>query len=150
MAIDIYKVLGRCIRVGRVSSVDMADASVRVTFLDHDGIVSAPLKVLMRGCKSAKDFWMPDVDDQVLCLFVADSGGKGSGAGYVLGTIYSTIDAPPGGGSRVLNVPDDLVINCGSLNVNANGGDVTVNGISLVNHTHGGVSSGGSNTGKPQ
>ena len=76
--------------------------------------------------------------------------GKGSGAGYVLGTIYSTVDTPPGGGSRVLNVPDDLVINCGSLKVNAGGGDVMVNGISLVSHVHGGVSSGGSNTGKPQ
>ena len=112
MATDIYKVLARCIRVGRVSSVDTADASVRVTFPDHDNIVSAPLKVLMRGCKSTKDFWMPAVDDQVLCLFVAD--------------------------------------NCGSLKVNAGGGDVTVNGISLVSHVHGGVSSGGSNTGKPQ
>lgn len=150
MATDIYKVLARCIRVGRVSSVDTADASVRVTFPDHDDIVSAPLKVLMRGCKSTKDFWMPAVDDQVLCLFIADSGGKGSGAGYVLGTIYSTVDAPPGGGSRVLNVPDDLVINCGSLKVNAGGGDITVNGISLVNHVHGGVSSGGSKTAKPQ
>lgn len=104
----------------------------------------------MRGCKSTKDFWMPAVDDQAICLFVADSGGKGIGAGYVLGTIYSTVDTPPGGGSRVLNVPDDLVINCGSLKVNAGGGDVTVNGISLVSHVHGGVSSGGSNTGKPQ
>ena len=150
MDTNAYKALSRCIRVGRVSSVDAADASVRVTFPDRDDMVSAPLKVLMRGCKSAKDFWMPAVDDQVLCLFVADSGGKGSGAGYVLGTIYSTVDTPPGGGSRVLNVPDDLVINCGSLKVNAGGGDVMVNGISLVSHVHGGVSSGGSNTGKPQ
>ena len=55
MATDIYKVLARCIRVGRVSSVDTANASARVTFPDHDDIVSAPLKVLMRGCKSAKD-----------------------------------------------------------------------------------------------
>lgn len=47
-------------------------------------------------------------------------------------------------------MPDDLVINCGSLAVNAGGGDVTVNGISLVNHTHGGVTPGGSSTGKPQ
>jgi len=86
----------------------------------------------------------------VLCLFTANGGGKGAGAGYVIGTIYNTVDAPPPGGTRVLSVPDDLVINCGSLAVNAGGGDVTVNGISLVNHTHGGVTPGGSSTGKPQ
>lgn len=153
MAIDdriILKLLARCIRVGRVSSVDTADVSARVTFPDHDDVVSPPLKIIMRGCKEAKDYWLPAVDDQVLCIYTADGGGKGTGAGYILGTIYSTIDAPPGGGSRVLNVPNDLHIHCGSLDITSESGDITVNGISLVNHTHGGVEPGGSNTGKPQ
>ena len=139
MDTNAYKALSRCIRVGRVSSVDAADASVRVTFPDRDDMVSAPLKVLMRGSKLTKDYWMPAVDDQVLCLYLPDSGGKGSGAGYVLGTIYSTVDTPPGGGSRVLNVPEDLVINCGKLAINSGAGDVVVNGVSLVKHTHGAV-----------
>ena len=149
MATDIYKLLSRCVRVGRVSSVDTADASVRVTFPDRDNIVSPPLKVVMRGCKEDKDYWMPAIDDQVLCLLIANGGGKGRGKGYMLGTIYSSVDPPPGGASRVLNIPGDMTINCGALTVNASGGDVTVNGISLVNHTHGGVESGGSKTGKP-
>lgn len=49
----------------------------------------------------------------------------------------------------------------GSINIVANGGinitgnvtvngDVTANGISLINHVHSGVEAGGSNTGKPQ
>lgn len=146
----IYRILSRMVRVGLVSTVNPSDATVRVVFPDHDNAVSPPLKVLMRGSKATKDFWMPVVDDLVLCVFTANGGGKGAGAGYVIGTIYNTVDAPPSGGTRVLNVPDDLVINCGSLKVNAGGGDVTVNGISLVSHVHGGVSSGGSNTGKPQ
>lgn len=33
---------------------------------------------------------------------------------------------------------------------NFSGGDLTVNGISLVHHTHGNVENGGGNTGQPQ
>ena len=50
----------------------------------------------------------------------------------------------------MLNVPEDLVINCGKLAINSGAGDVVVNGVSLVKHTHGGVTSGGGSTGKPQ
>ena len=41
----------------------------------------------------------------------------------------------------------------GGINITGNitvNGDVTANGISLINHVHSGVESGGSNTGKPQ
>ena len=146
----IYRILSRIVRVGLVSTVNPSDATVRVVFPDHDYVVSPPLKVIMRGSKAAKDFWMPVVDDLVLCLFTANGGGKGAGAGYVIGTIYNTVDALPSGGTRVLSVPDDLVINCGSLAVNAYVGDVTVNGISIVNHTHGGVTPGDISNGKRQ
>ena len=49
-------------------------------------------------------------------------------------------------GSITINAPTGLVIN-NSVTVN---GDVVASGISLVNHIHGGVESGGSTTSTPQ
>lgn len=73
----IYRILSRMVRVGLVSTVNPSDATVHVVFPDHDYAVSPPLKVIMRGSKATKDFWMPVVDDLVLCLFTANGGGKG-------------------------------------------------------------------------
>ncbi len=148
------KELAKFIVVGRVSSVHPEDATARVTFPAKDGKVSAPLSVLGRGSRSNKDYWMPDIDDQVLCIFAADVGGKGIGNGYILGTIFSSVDVPPASASatnRILETNGDLTISCGgTLSITSGSGDVTVNGISLVNHTHGGVTPGGGSTGKPQ
>ena len=40
-------------------------------------------------------------------------------------------------------------VDADTVNINGAGGDVKVGGISLVNHKHSGVESGGSNTGGP-
>ena len=50
----------------------------------------------------------------------------------------------------MLTVPGDMTLNVGgTLSINSSGGDVVVNGISLVHHVHGGVESGGSTTSGP-
>ena len=64
------------------------------------------------------------------------------------GTVFVEVAA---GGAITITSPQ-ITIN-GPVQVNGSitsTGDQTANGISQVNHTHGGVQSGGSNTGKPQ
>ena len=156
MAID----LSEYIFVGLVSSVDAAHGTAVVTRPDRDGRTTAALSVLQRGTKSSKDFWMPAIDDQVLCVLLPNTSGCGPSTGYIIGSVYSDVDTVPPGASdstRVLDHPGDvtmriggkLTITAGTLDIQG-GGDVVASGISLVSHVHGGVQSGGSTTGGPQ
>lgn len=146
--------------VGLVSSIDPEHGTAVVTRPDRDGRTTAPLSVLQRGAKDTKDFWMPAIDDQVLCVLLPDSSGKGPSMGWIVGASYSGVDGVPagaGGTTRVLDHPGDLTmriggtlkIEAGTLDIKG-GGDVVASGISLTSHVHGGVMSGGSTTSGPQ
>ena len=145
--------------VGIVSSYGSGGNTVVVGRPDKDDRTTAELFIVSRGTHETKDYWMPAIDDQVLCLLLPNAGGKGPGTGYVLGAIYSEADPSPAGAApstRILNHPGDLILNIGgTFRVNAGtldvqgGGDVKASGISLVGHVHGGVLSGPSDTGKP-
>lgn len=152
--------LSEYIFVGLVSSIDPTHGTAVVTRPDRDGRTTAPLSVLQRGAKDTKDFWMPAIDDQVLCVLLPDSSGKGPSMGWIVGACYSDIDTVPAGASgstRVLSHPGDmtmriggtLTIEAGTLDIRG-GGDVVASGISLTGHVHGGVQSGGSTTSGPQ
>ena len=134
MATDILSALADMIFIGNVSSTIPEEGKAVVTRLDREGVVTAPLSVINRGAAHDKDYWMPAIDDQVLC--------------------FSSADPTPDGadnGKRVLTVPGDMTLNIGgTLLINSSGGDVVVNGISLVHHVHGGVESGGSTTSGPE
>lgn len=145
---------------GVVCEQNPSNGTVRVTREDKGGKVTAELMVLQRGTRLSKDFWLPAVGDQVLCIQTPNFSGKGTGDGFVLGAFYSRVDMPPGsasGTTRVLQHPGDVVmqiggtlkITAGTLDISG-GGDVIASGISLNSHTHGGVMSGGSSTSGPQ
>lgn len=157
---DIKRLLDGMLYIGDISSVDPGTGMVRVVRTDKSSKVSGELSVLQRGSSSSKDYWLPAVGDQVLCLQLPNFSGKGTGDGFVLGTFYSKVDVPPDGaavGTRVLNHPGNmtmtiggtLTIHAGTLDIQG-GGDVVASGISLKGHTHGGVESGGGSTGTPQ
>jgi phage baseplate assembly protein V len=78
-------------RVGKVSKINGANGTVQVAFSDKDNLVSHELPVLFRKTKNDKDYWMPDVGEHVLCLFLA----SGLEQGFVVGAFYSATDAPP-------------------------------------------------------
>jgi phage baseplate assembly protein gpV len=65
---------------------------VRVTFPDRDNVESWWLRVLSQNTQNNKDFWMPDVGEQVECLL--DEKFRN---GLVLGSSYSSADVPPSG-----------------------------------------------------
>jgi phage baseplate assembly protein V len=157
-------VLKNLARVGRVSSINPADATVRVVFEDRENMVSYDLPVIVRQSMRNKDYWLPDVGEQVLCMFLP----SGNAQGFCLGSFYSEVDTLPVSsqnkrhirfedgtsieydrGTHTLTIQAQGPVNivaAGNVNIT---GDVIANGVSLSTHVHGGVQSGGSNTGQP-
>jgi phage baseplate assembly protein V len=73
--------------VGKVCSIDPEHCTVRVIFEDRN-LVSYDLPVLVRQTKINKDFYMPDIGEHVVCVFL----DNGSEQGFVLGAFYSKED----------------------------------------------------------
>ncbi len=129
MAID----LSQYIFVGLVSKLNPADGTVVVVRPDKDNRPTAPLRVLQRGTKETKEYWMPAIDDQVLCILLPNSSGKGPSEGYVVGAVYSDVDTPAENAAttRSIRFPD------GSL-IQYAGGDINIHAAGNVNITSGG------------
>jgi phage baseplate assembly protein V len=79
------------IRVGRVSAVFPEHCTARVVFEDRANLISYELPTLGRGSLSTKDYWLPDVDEQVVCLFLPN----GNAQGFIIGSPFSKVDPPP-------------------------------------------------------
>lgn len=63
MATDSH--MKNIIRMGRVSVTDPDTMTVKVVFEDKDNLVSDSLPVLARGSSKNRDYWLPDVGEQV-------------------------------------------------------------------------------------
>lgn len=87
----VIEIATATVRAGFVDTVDAEAASVRVRLPDLDDLVSGHLQVLMRKAKGDRDYWLPDPDDEVWCLFM----GNGIETGIVLGSTYTLLDPPP-------------------------------------------------------
>lgn len=140
---QLQNLMGEIVRVGTVSSTSDADATARVQFADRDDVVSYDLPVLVRNTLQNKDYWMPDIGEQVLCLFLP----IGIEQGYILGSFYSQVTRPAvttkdkrrvdfGDGAWVeydraasllnINCPGDVVVNTvGSATINADTTTIT-------------------------
>lgn len=82
---------GSFMRLGEVTSIDFAKAKVRVTFDDEDGMTSYWLPVMQRNTIANQDYWLPDIGEDVVCVFF----GEGVEDGFVLGSIYAGDVKPP-------------------------------------------------------
>ena len=76
-------------RIGIVNAIDQAACKVRVQFQDQDGMVSDWLPVMQKKTLQDKVFWLPDLDEHVVCIM-----DENEEDGVVLGAIYSDADAP--------------------------------------------------------
>ena len=83
--------LGELIKVGIVTNTYPDEAKVRVKIVSSDDEISYKLPVVVRKTQNDKDYWMPDVGEHVVCLFL----GNGVEDGFVLGAIYSDEDKVP-------------------------------------------------------
>ncbi len=152
------------IRVGRVSAVDPDRATAKVVF-EAQEVVSYDLPIIQRQTLRNKDYYLPDVGEHVVCIFLP----TGNADGFILGAIYTDEDQPPVSSQdkRVVQFEDGtrieydrashtLTINAvGPINIVAAGnvnvtGDVIADGISLKTHVHSGVTAGTSDTGPPK
>ncbi|WP_419078879.1 phage baseplate assembly protein V [Phascolarctobacterium faecium] len=119
------------IRIGRVSSIDVNTNTARVAFSDKDDLVSGNLMIVNRGSMVDKDYWIPDIDEQVLCLMLPNKSGLGLNEGFILGSFFSAEDAPQERSTdvRAVKFGDGTVIkhdrSTGNLTVNATG-DISI------------------------
>ena len=79
------EILKSLIKIGEVSSVNYANGTARVVFDDDDSIVSYDLPVLQTNTLLNKDHALPDVGEDVVCLFLP----SGNEEGFILGAVYA-------------------------------------------------------------
>lgn len=108
----VYRIIRDIFRIGKVSSVNGKNCTVRVTFPDKDNVVSDELPIIVIGSYKTKGYWVPEVNMQVLCCFLPIISGVGLNKGFVLGGFYSTEDPPEETDPKVrcLKVPDGSYI----------------------------------------
>jgi phage baseplate assembly protein V len=116
-------------RVGIVQAQDVPNCRVRVIFPDRNQMVSWWLPIIRQGTQNDKDYWIPDIGEQVVCLM-----DEHDEDGAVFGSIFSSADTTPSGATgdtRILAPKDGAVFSYNrathALNVSLpNGGTVTV------------------------
>jgi phage baseplate assembly protein gpV len=83
---------GDACREGTVTEVFPERHSARVKFNDLDNLVSAEMPVLTLAAGKNKSYWLPDIDEKVVCLMASNSGQ--SGGGYIIGSLYTGKNKP--------------------------------------------------------
>jgi len=88
---DVQQTLTKCIRVGTVSSINAEKHTARVVFSDEGNNVSYDLPIIVPNTYDNSDYQMPDINEDVLCLFLPD----GVEDGFILGSWYAGEVKPP-------------------------------------------------------
>ena len=88
---NVQELLNGLIRIGEVSSIDVNKSTARVVFDDEDSLVSYDLAVLQRNTFKNHDYGMPDIGEDVLCIFLPN----GQEDGFVIGSFYAGEVKPP-------------------------------------------------------
>jgi len=79
------------VRLGFVIDQVPAEGAVRVEIRDADCLQTYKLPVLYPKTRADKFWWLPELGEHVLCVFLP----IGMEIGFVLGAIYSAVDTPP-------------------------------------------------------
>lgn len=88
---NLNEILNKLFKIGEVSSINPAKGTARVVFDDEDSVVSYDLPVLQRNTIKNQDYAMPDIGEDVACLFLP----CGSEDGFILGSFYAGEITPP-------------------------------------------------------
>lgn len=92
--------VNQMVRVCKVSSIDPKAGTARVELPDSDGMESFDLPVLFHKTQDDKFYSMPDIGEQVVCVFLP----IGLEQGFVIGSFYSkedTVTSPSPDKARV-------------------------------------------------
>ncbi len=87
----IYGILNRIFALGKVVAIDEERGLVRVKLEEHDDLTTYWLPVLYTKTQFDKEYWLPDIDEMVLCVFTPPAFERG----FVLGSFYTQEDTPP-------------------------------------------------------
>lgn len=141
---DENEFLKDLLKVGEVSSVDYDKCTARVVFDDEEGFVSNDLQVLQRNTLENQDYWMPDVGEDVVCLFIPN----GEEDGFILGSFYADEITPPKNGAtkRYVRFKDEaefeydweahkLTAKIGDTKITADESSVQISGASKIKVT---------------
>ena len=151
---DLERRLASVVRFATITAVDAGNATARVTF---GGETSSAWLRFSSGRSGGARVWSPPaVGEQVLVF----SPSGDTGQGVIMGSLPSAaFPAPSGdGGTFQIDLAGvSISVSGGAINITSAGpvtitgdlvvtGDVTAGGISLQDHTHGGVIVGGDQT----
>ena len=102
------EILNGLIKIGEVSVIYPEEGTARVVFDDDDSVVSAPLKVLHRNTFKNGDYAMPDIGEDVVCLFLPCAPEDG----FIIGSFYAGEVTPPetDGNRRTVKFSDDTTV----------------------------------------
>ena len=102
------EILNGLIKIGEVSVIYPDEGTARVVFDDDDSVVSAPLKVLHKNTFKNGDYSMPDIGEDVVCLFLPSALEDG----FILGSFYAGDVTPPeaDGNRRTVKFSDDTTV----------------------------------------
>ena len=85
------------IRVGKVVSTNTENCTCKVQFVDMDNFISTDLQVLQQKTHKDKYYYMPDIDEMVVCLLDDRSG-------IIFGSIYNRKNLPTFPGQNLSGV----------------------------------------------
>lgn len=88
---NVAQILRDYIKVGTITSIDPAKHTARVVFPEDDNATSYDLPVICRNTYENHDYAMPDVNEDVLCIFLPN----GHEDGFILGSFYAGDVKPP-------------------------------------------------------
>ncbi|MCI8805521.1 MAG: phage baseplate assembly protein V [Clostridiales bacterium] len=77
------------VKIGKVSSVDEKKGTARVLFPDRGESVSGDLFIIVPFTLSGKAYYMPSVNERVVCVF------DDRGTGFIIGSFYADSRLPP-------------------------------------------------------
>lgn len=79
------------VKIGKVSSIDEKRGTARVLFTDRENSVSGDLPVIVPFTLSGKVYYMPVINERVVCVY------DESGEGFILGSFYADNRLPSQG-----------------------------------------------------
>ena len=131
--------IGALLQIGTIIEVDENAATARVQMGDLTTPM-IPVNALRAG--GIQIWWMPTEGEQV--MVGAPSGDLAQAA--ILASYYAGNAPSANGAEPMINLNGGRMHLIGDLIV---AGDVIAQGVSLVHHTHGGVTPGAASTGEP-
>lgn len=130
----IEEALKNIVRVGEVVGRDAKKMRVRVQFQDSDGLISYWYQILTPRAHTDKFYWLPDLQEMVICLCLP----FGREQGFVLGSAYNGKDLSPDAGEALVVENDDAI----SISTSTLEGAITIvaTGASITMHAKGMIS----------